>query len=917
MYKRLLSIFLAIFIVITAVPLEHENPVSAESEGAWILVQVIDHENSEKWAAADAHESYVVQHSYSQGSYSASTTYEGDDPYGQGRGGTLAVQASFSGVPNIIYPDKPVSLKLSFFPTTDTVKKLSFSASASADFDQWDVGPGGVTGRSISFLNDAGDYNFTIVGERSVSYDETLTAKLGKGNEGARIALRLRFYFGTPMGTNYVYEWKSDGVTSDITSETPGESNATPTPDPEDRDIIFYGITTDVTSKLMRNLKLEIAAYFDESEGQLTSGSPNFYLETASDVKGRFKVKIPLRKEKPNKVRIMIKGSLRCVLADKTSTFYFVDLDESDAKEEITFESWITVDLTDEEFEGQKEIHVGRAMSFALLEHGAWSLSDSTNNPDTFSTNMTDLELLKSYSYLYTVIWDGQYVGGVHFNQLKFLKEATLRIEMNWPPDVKPNSSHYNPKTKTIHIAKGDNLLNDYSRYILLHEYGHYFDARTNGDYTRTSFFAARAEHDEPHKGYLNSDTSDSYLEGFATAFVAISQHVRKESMPHLAGPHDLGTPGNYVAWRNNGTDEELAVAIFLYKMYLQTNAPMKYWEIIDPDRDNLLQYYNAFEKELSGSKKKTEELWDLMLKGGLYKMPFGNGKYDLGEPFRDSNKNEQYDSGEFFTDLMFDTDSDGRINEDKIIKSDKDDTLILGESSDALRERKTTYKLNNSFIYLSGQLPQNILIHIIPDKEPAYKMLAPVEMSYIGGKVYIGLISRPLKGKIELSIPGGAVIYAGDIEQLQEKKKDTFGQDLPLAEVLIIANDHPLSTVKSAPTGGDPKSSGTLEIPKLTNVVKMNKEAATLAREANPEELLENFVLGEESGKITGGFINNAGIIIAVVVILTLLLGLGLVILIILLRKKSPAKSLCTQCNHPIKPGDLFCTSCGRKVNT
>jgi len=488
---------------------------------------------------------------------------------------------------------------------------------------------------------------------------------------------------------------------------------------------------------------------------------------------------------------------------------------------------------------------------------------------------------------------------------------------MNWPPDVKPNSSHYNPKTKTIHIAKRDNLLNDYSRYILLHEYGHYFDARTNGDYTRTSFFAARAEHDEPHKGYLNSDTSDSYLEGFASAFVAIAQHVRKEAMPHLAGPHDLGTPGNYVAWRNNGTDEELAVAIFLYKMYLQTNDPMKYWEIIKPDRYNLFEYYEAFEKALSGNQKKTEELWDLMLKGGLYKMPFGNGKYDFGEPFRDSKENKKYDSKEFFADLMFDTDSDGRIDEDKIIKSDKDDTIILGQSSDALRERKTTYKLNNSYIYLSGQLPQSVFIHMVPDNEPASKMLVPVEPSFDGGKVYIGLISRPLKGKVELSIPGGAVIYAGDIEQLQEKKKNTFGQDIPLAEVLIIANDHPLSTVKSVPVGGDPKASGILEIPKLTNVVKMNKEAVTLARDANPEEMLENFVLGEESGKYFGNFINKSGYVIIgfLILILILILGLGLLILIFMLRKKSPAKLLCTQCNHPIKPGHLFCTSCGRKM--
>jgi len=54
-----------------------------------------------KWASDDAHRCYDLSHSYSRGSYSASTTYEGDDPGcdpdEQWIKGTFGVQAVFTG----------------------------------------------------------------------------------------------------------------------------------------------------------------------------------------------------------------------------------------------------------------------------------------------------------------------------------------------------------------------------------------------------------------------------------------------------------------------------------------------------------------------------------------------------------------------------------------------------------------------------------------------------------------------------------------------------------------------------------------------------------------------------------------------------------------------------------------------------
>lgn len=209
MKKRLISLIFTFLMLLVFVPVSvNAGETSTEPEYAWVLAEINDYENADKWATSDAHESYIVTHGYSRGVYSASTTYEGADPYGQGLGGTLAVQAVFSGIPDIIYPNEPVSLKFTFAPSENSVVKLAFSSSAGASFDQWDVPPGGATGSAITFKNADGEDGFKITAQNSESYDETITATLGSGNENSRIALKLGFYMGVSMGTNYVYEWK-------------------------------------------------------------------------------------------------------------------------------------------------------------------------------------------------------------------------------------------------------------------------------------------------------------------------------------------------------------------------------------------------------------------------------------------------------------------------------------------------------------------------------------------------------------------------------------------------------------------------------------------------------------------------------------------------------------------------------------
>ncbi len=181
----------------------------AKGDFAWVLTEILDFENAENWVRANKHPSYEYNHSYSQGSYSVSRTFVGNDTYGQGLAGTLGLKATLTGAPKIIYPDQPVSLNLSFTTTENSVVKLCFTGTVNVTFDQWDLEPGFVTGRAISFANKDGISSFSIsTSSDVVSYNETLTAQLGAGSEGDRIALRTGFSMGVPMVTNYVYEWK-------------------------------------------------------------------------------------------------------------------------------------------------------------------------------------------------------------------------------------------------------------------------------------------------------------------------------------------------------------------------------------------------------------------------------------------------------------------------------------------------------------------------------------------------------------------------------------------------------------------------------------------------------------------------------------------------------------------------------------
>jgi hypothetical protein len=137
----------------------------------------------------------------------------GCEKYSSSYEGTLGLQAVFTGIPEIIYPNEPVSLKLSFKITKNTVKGFWMDGWADVDFDQWDVGPDGGDDLIIthpSFANADGHSRFGLSRDDNLSsYSETLTGTMGAGKEGSRLRLKLFFdTYSANMETVFIYEWK-------------------------------------------------------------------------------------------------------------------------------------------------------------------------------------------------------------------------------------------------------------------------------------------------------------------------------------------------------------------------------------------------------------------------------------------------------------------------------------------------------------------------------------------------------------------------------------------------------------------------------------------------------------------------------------------------------------------------------------
>ncbi len=396
-----------------------------------------------------------------------------------------------------------------------------------------------------------------------------------------------------------------------------------------------------------------------------------------------------------------------------------------------------------------------------------------------------------------------------------------------------------------IRLSPTQSLRDDGSRYTVLHEFGHAFDSITNSGKFRA--YAPYGPGNENHGGYLNDTTSDSYIEGFATFFAGTAQLYGGYPNPHILSWIELGDTGAYTAWGHNGHYEELAIASLLYRTHFLMEDIGDYWSLLNPDRNNFYEYYTAIEDYLAQeSPEAAQVLKEYAIAGGLYLMPFGNGQYDPGEPFRDlpGGTAGGRDENEPYADLMFGVDENGRVDPSSPLRQYDERDLVAGQSSDASRVRKTIQAPESGYLYLSGETAEYLLVDILPNGEAGSRTLRAVED---GNRVLIGLGDKPITGRIRVSVPGGNVVYEGDLAALQQRQAENAGLAVPLDEARVSAGDLAAPGTAAAATYGDVDTSGVLTMPEMSR-----DELVRLSDGYDPDASLETVTAALAAKKMT-----------------------------------------------------------------
>ncbi len=212
--KKLMSIVLMLTLVISLFP---RLEVALAQEYEWVLVNVIGYPNNEGWDQANSHESYTNTYSYSHGSYSVTTTYDGraeewrNPPKKTGENITL--KGSFSDIPQRFKAGEEVSVVINMTAENNKQSFFAFSASANIQFDNVDVKPGSRSAASIRLVDKDGEAAFSLESTNNyAAVNKTVTTNAPKGRqEGDQIALTTTFLRGVTMGTSYIYEWRPAG----------------------------------------------------------------------------------------------------------------------------------------------------------------------------------------------------------------------------------------------------------------------------------------------------------------------------------------------------------------------------------------------------------------------------------------------------------------------------------------------------------------------------------------------------------------------------------------------------------------------------------------------------------------------------------------------------------------------------------
>jgi hypothetical protein len=782
---------------------------AAGTAGVWKLVDTTDYLNE------------TVEYSdgaaliYTSGANNVSYTYRNNA--GQNFSGTC----TWSDPASAIQAGETFSITLgASIDELDPKRVGTFSAEVNAYIDNADISYKLKSGSAVDLKSADGSKTCKALGKDGQivtgSASLTVSGSLPEKQAGARIAVMISTNIGG--GKKYVYEYSVPEATPAPTSvpaptaavSTTPTAEPSPTPtEPEKRpsrlEIAVKVFSVD--NKAMSNLYVKFKPSYQEKFAMTTNdnGTAWHSFNIPEEAGSTFTVDVTLMFSYFSASFGSYKECFRMI--DQTQT----------PDETMWVTTTIKVDLDSPAFKGEDTVRISRDLRISNLASGYLSASGSGER-DEMSSNLADPKPMMGYSFLYNQLCKAIFTGDYAFDEWDNMADHfPLFIYVN-----DSEKSAFHSDGGYIVINSSDSKFNDWSRFTILHEFGHFFDYATNGGALRCGEAEKRKNADYlNHGGYLNSDTGDSYVEGFATFFAVM---VNRYGGSWLSGDAILTIPtyGSLKILRKpwkRTTSEELCIASVLTYMdkAMGLNA---LWEVIKPDRDNLYAYYQALLESdyAKGSTAHTAYLKKVFYKFNLYKQLKGNGAYNAGEMFRDKNGNNAWDERELYADLMFDV--GGRwlegITTEEVMET-------VGQSSDALRDRDapaaavsvspdssgTLYHMPNSYLKVTGlTLPEGVRIGVAEDGQEPYAYTTAPE----GDLIYLPVPEDAATGTIEVTIPGGGTLWTGDIGQLQEQYALTEGQSTWLAEAELTADMLPEEEVICCAVYGDYYASPVLD---------------------------------------------------------------------------------------------------------
>ncbi len=232
MAKKLCAVLVAALLL----PLLLTPLASANEEAAWHLVEIIDYPNADRFATSSQNPSYDYSGDYNRLSFSITQTYVGKNDNSttppKVNGESLTITARSSAPPSVIKRDEKVELQLSIAVGNNTQSFFTFNGGVKAYFDSANIGPGSATSRNQT-LEAADGKSFFEVNKQTgyASVNATVSATPRAGSLGNRMGLVISFAAGgVPMGTTYIYEWRTDAVAPPDPYE---DTSQQPEPEPQ------------------------------------------------------------------------------------------------------------------------------------------------------------------------------------------------------------------------------------------------------------------------------------------------------------------------------------------------------------------------------------------------------------------------------------------------------------------------------------------------------------------------------------------------------------------------------------------------------------------------------------------------------------------------------------------------------------